>query len=278
MPVAVDDFTSRVSETQHVYAELTEEERSCVFRREAEELDVDLIINGIGAAADDERAQAARIGLECVEDPSSWDGWIQVQADSFAAGIGQGVEFGDDEGKCLVVYALENSSDPARLFAVGDRPSDIDILLEGANRCLTEQNLALLYGEETAFLAYGDDRALDTLYDSCGNGDDASCDLLYLLSGAGSEYAAYAETCGETGELGGEWCTGLAVDSEGFAVESSAAFVAVRQACIDGDPVSCDLVYTMAAFGSEAESFGFTCGERFPLGANPNCRTSMADS
>jgi len=278
VPVAVDDFTARVDESQYIYEELTEAERNCVFRREAAELDVDLIINGIGEAGDAERTKAVRIGLECVEDPTSWDSWIQLQADSFAAGIGQGVVFAEDEGKCLVVHALENSTDAARLFAVGDRPTDIDVLLEGANLCLTEDNLALLYGEQVAFNEYGDDPALDALYDDCGARGEAACDLLYLLSGQGSDYATYGESCGGTIDLGGDWCSGVQVDAEGFAIPDSEGFLAIREACAVGDAVSCDLVYGLSAFGSDDETFGFTCGERFPLGANPDCRTSMAGS
>ena len=44
--------------------------------------------------------------------------------------------------------------------------------------------------------SYGDDAALDALYDQCAAGAMVSCDQLYLESPLGSEYEAFAVTCG----------------------------------------------------------------------------------
>ncbi len=44
---------------------------------------------------------------------------------------------------------------------------------------------------------YGDDVHFDGLYDSCGAGDMAACDELYLFSAMGSEYESYGSSCGE---------------------------------------------------------------------------------
>lgn len=44
--------------------------------------------------------------------------------------------------------------------------------------------------------AYGDDPALDALWDGCAAGDAAACGELYLSSPLGSEYEAFALTCG----------------------------------------------------------------------------------
>lgn len=45
--------------------------------------------------------------------------------------------------------------------------------------------------------AYGDDPALDALWDDCDGGDLAACDQLFWDSPIGSEYEAFGNTCGE---------------------------------------------------------------------------------
>lgn len=52
---------------------------------------------------------------------------------------------------------------------------------------------------------YGDDPALDALWDQCAAGDGAACDDLYLESPFGSAYEEFGDTCGHR-ESGGEWC------------------------------------------------------------------------
>ncbi len=55
---------------------------------------------------------------------------------------------------------------------------------------------------------YGDDPALDVLYDSCKGGDMTACDDLYDQSPAGSEYEYFADTCGDRRPTGtGLYCT-----------------------------------------------------------------------
>ena len=43
---------------------------------------------------------------------------------------------------------------------------------------------------------YGDDPALDALWDACAGGDMAACDDLYFEAPGGSEYEEFADTCG----------------------------------------------------------------------------------
>lgn len=54
-------------------------------------------------------------------------------------------------------------------------------------------------------LEYGDDEALDALWDACEAGDMTSCDELYLEAPLGSEYRAFGDTCGGRSS-GGAWC------------------------------------------------------------------------
>ena len=47
---------------------------------------------------------------------------------------------------------------------------------------------------------YGDDPALDALWDGCAAGDYAACDTLWIESPFGSDYESFAETCGAISE------------------------------------------------------------------------------
>ncbi len=47
--------------------------------------------------------------------------------------------------------------------------------------------------------AFGDDPELDVLYTACADGDFVACDDLYFASPIGSEYEAFALTCGDRG-------------------------------------------------------------------------------
>lgn len=53
--------------------------------------------------------------------------------------------------------------------------------------------------EGSAF-TYGDDAALDALWDACEGGDMASCDDLYMESEPGSEYESFGGSCGNRQE------------------------------------------------------------------------------
>ncbi len=53
---------------------------------------------------------------------------------------------------------------------------------------------------------YGDDSALDALWDGCESGDGAACDSLYFQSDFGSEYEEYGNTCGGRFEAGAVSC------------------------------------------------------------------------
>lgn len=55
--------------------------------------------------------------------------------------------------------------------------------------------------------SYGDDPALDALWDACEGGDNAACDDLYMESPFGSEYEDFGDTCGGRGRPeGATWC------------------------------------------------------------------------
>jgi hypothetical protein len=55
---------------------------------------------------------------------------------------------------------------------------------------------------------YGSDSYLDSLWDSCSNGDFGACDDLFFESPSGSEYEEFGDTCGYRNEPSG-YCVDL---------------------------------------------------------------------
>lgn len=56
---------------------------------------------------------------------------------------------------------------------------------------------------------YGSDPELDALWDACEGGDNVACDELYIQSPFGSEYEAFAESCGGRGKPDGQIMCGM---------------------------------------------------------------------
>jgi hypothetical protein len=122
--------------------------------------------------------------------------------------------------------------------------------------------------------AYGDDPALDALYDECEAGDFQACDDLYMDSPFGSEYEDFGDTCGERNEPQG-YCVDLYSDGGGddgstdsidgsgaMSYGDNAQLDALYDQCEAGDFQACDTLYMESDFGSEYEDFGDTCGDR----------------
>lgn len=112
---------------------------------------------------------------------------------------------------------------------------------------------------------YGDDPALDALWDACEAEDWEACDDLYFRSGGGTEYERFGETCGGrtdgtslcTVELGGA----LPDPSDGAGTYGDdAALDALWDACGGGDGAACDELYSVSGIGTEYERFAMTCG------------------
>jgi hypothetical protein len=61
--------------------------------------------------------------------------------------------------------------------------------------------------------AYGSNAAFDALYDKCADGDFQACDDLFNASPSGSEYEAFADTCGERNAAAG-YCVDLYPDGK----------------------------------------------------------------
>jgi hypothetical protein len=61
------------------------------------------------------------------------------------------------------------------------------------------------FGVDPTGQSYGDDPALDLLWDLCADGDDAACDDLYSVAPADSEYESFGDSCGGRGRED-VWC------------------------------------------------------------------------
>ncbi len=126
-------------------------------------------------------------------------------------------------------------------------------------------------------MSYGDDSALDSLWDSCEGGDMEACDDLFRDSPVGSDYEDFGDTCGGRTD-GGTWCadsgaTDGQTSDEPTADQSTtsgaasaygddAALDALWDSCEGGDMGACDDLYRQSPVGSEYEDFGDTCGGR----------------
>jgi hypothetical protein len=128
---------------------------------------------------------------------------------------------------------------------------------------------------------YGDDAALDKLYDACKRGDMPSCDRLYRDSGFGTTYEAFGDTCGNRNRSQG-YCTDL-YPSSGGSSGGTAPAVRVSDGLADtsangygddpdldrfwndcqaGAMTACDSLYLSAPAGTDYELYGATCGGR----------------
>jgi hypothetical protein len=110
--------------------------------------------------------------------------------------------------------------------------------------------------EDVGPYAYGDDPALDALWDDCAAGDDAACDELYRVSPVGSEYEEFGDTCGGSSAGGG--C--VPEDVGPYAYGDDPALDAMWDDCAAGDDAACDELYRVSPVGSEYEEFGDSCG------------------
>ena len=114
---------------------------------------------------------------------------------------------------------------------------------------------------------YGDDAELDRLWDACASTGTDVCDELYNRSAQGSEYEAFADSCGGRGEQ-------VACAPGAFGTQPSAsgtdpqnygddpALDRFWDQCAGGDPQGCLALVFQAPPGSAYATFGESCGGR----------------
>ena len=109
---------------------------------------------------------------------------------------------------------------------------------------------------------YGDDPALDALWEECEAGDGVACDDLYLAAPIGSEYQEFGDTCGGT-TSGGTLCAAAGEETpEANTYGDDPELDALWDACAAGDNAACDDLFMSSGFDTGYEEFGETCGGR----------------
>lgn len=249
---------------------LSAAEERCLNETAGEELVRDVVYDGteVGNTA---RTRFTQAIIDCLDDPAAWPGLVEATRLNLERTAGVPVELSAGEVECYLRGFVERAEDPARTIAVGDTADAVELAFTLRDECFTPENIALLTGEDSPFRVYGDDPDLDDLHDRCGEGDLAACDLLWFMSGVDTEYEDFAATCGGT-TAGDDWCTGMILGSDGFALETDPGLRRLLDACEERDFISCDLAYAISPIGSEAESEAFRCGGAMITGSFGNCR------
>ncbi|WP_420609905.1 hypothetical protein [Candidatus Poriferisodalis sp.] len=118
----------------------------------------------------------------------------------------------------------------------------------------------------------GDDPALDELWVMCGQGSASACNALLYESPAGSDYEAFAFSCGGRenlhcsvllGDPGADaGLLGIEFGPESPAPGSIPELDGWWTACAEGSSRACAQLVLSAPGGSAYASFGWTCGGR----------------
>ena len=115
--------------------------------------------------------------------------------------------------------------------------------------------------------APGEDEALDELWDACGSGEGLACDELFLLAPPGSDYEAFAFSCGGRENL---QCTVLlgeepipeALTPNTPPPGEDSVRDPLWTRCAEGSAQACDQLLLTSPGGSDYYAFGNTCGGR----------------
>lgn len=226
----------------------------------------------------DERARLMQALIECEPDIDRLDLFVDSITGALELELDNEIDISRAEGGCLVRYILDNSDDPARTLSAMDSDDDIAVFLAGIDSCFSAENVAVLKREEGS-QSYGDNARLDLMFDGCERGDMRLCDILAFESVIGSAYSEVATTCGGTAAATETSCSpeGAVDSATGFATSDSPGLVTLSTDCVAGDLTACDLLFLIAPIGTEFENTGYTCAGRIVIGANPDCRTRLAN-
>lgn len=127
--------------------------------------------------------------------------------EEFKAQLTDGGFFSDEQADCVVEKLHEAGINPGDLTdqSLGDDEPPAEAIAI-TTECLFDgefsDDIADSISDSDAN-SYGDDPALDSLYDGCEAGDMQACDDLYLESPFGSEYEAFGDSCGDRREPAG---------------------------------------------------------------------------
>ncbi len=254
--------------------ETSPDERRCVDR-EISERGVDPNDALRGETVLDTQEAVNRILHDCVPDLREHESYLAAVGRTIDLSFDDGQTATTDEVGCLLDHIWAESDDPIATFVRGDGPDDPEIFYAASVECLPASRLDGLF----AAGGYGDDPALDALYDDCEAGDDRACDLLYGLSAAGSDYEAITLDCAGRGLGLNDACSpDVNIDPEtGYARVGDPGVVALVDDCRDGDLLACDLAFQISSNEDPLSQVAYTCGERVAIGGIPNCRAALGD-
>ena len=215
----------------------------------------------------------------CHPEPLGSDAFTSALGGNLELGTGNVIDLDATEVRCVSQYLVDTVDDPARVIAIGDTEADVTAMRNAMEFCFDEADAAYVRGDAGAGpQAYGDDARLDALYDECTDGDERTCDLLWVYSTEGSEYSELAFDCAGRGATVSGLCTPeIDLDVDGFADVTSTGVATLTDECRDGDLTSCDLLAAVAPPGSKTEDIGRFCGGLAEVIALPDCRTELAE-
>ena len=188
------------------------------------------------------------------------------------AGVATAVDTNPDRLRMVsLIYTADALQEHVDDFIA--RPSSVTVDCEGATGRPDAPEVVPADGEAWD---YGDDLALDALWDGCADGDDQACDDLYWGSPYLSGYEDFAVTCGgrglshgtcDGGAGPGDIDPGADPDGSSGADEEvpdpdAAQWDSLAVLCEAGDLAACDDLYYFSPAGSDSELFGSTCGGR----------------
>ena len=231
-------------------------------------------LNNPGQTGVDARVDLRNELIDCTEDLAGNRDFVQNFTAGLNAGFGGVAEISLEEAECTLRHLLAESENPGRAIADGTNPADVEVFLDGAEKCFDNGSLAVMRQDEgSGPQNVGDDERLDGLAADCVAGLETACDVLFFASAEGSEYHDIGLTCDGRGD-GIAYCTpGLETDETGTILASSTAKGTLVSECRANLMTSCDLLFRTAEIGSADEQFGFTCGNRIAVGGLPDCRT-----
>ncbi len=256
--------------------ELTSDEEDCVA--EEGNFDADAMVAMLADTSPEGELLRVAFGnaiFVCVDDVTENEGLVEQLRTNLISGIGPGSDVDTIEAKCTLKFIAENSDDFGRTLMIGNGPNDVTLMLNAAEECFDAETFAFLQGDAgTGPQNYGDDAGFDLLYDACGEGDEAACDLLYWRTSINSEYSNFAAGCaGRSDGLTDCW-EGIDYLADGTQVDpASPGLPPLMAACEEGDMIACDLLFLNSSPGSAAQAVANSCGGKTAVPALPDCRT-----
>jgi hypothetical protein len=206
----------------------------------------------------------------CNADDSDEPAASTTVSDAFEARLVNELSLTPGEARCVTSRAnvlFDAATLQTLASGEADEPSQAvfdDVLAACAFEAATpEDSLVRRPGEP---FTYGEDADLDRLWDACADTGTDVCDELFNRSPEGSEYEAFAKSCGGRGVQ-----IACAPGAAGSTPGQSSSGNPVRYGddpeldrlwdqCAAGDPQACLTLEFQAPAGSEYANFGATCG------------------